>query len=154
MPLEPPILDSRTWEDLVREARERIPRYTPEWTNLNDSDPGITLVKLQAWLAETVLYELNRLPEAAYVKFLNLLHVEPEPARAARAELTFQLEPLKTPTDPLTVAIPKAAAVDVDDPDLATPVSFETDRSLVALNAAVGAVIVPRGPARARHAAG
>jgi hypothetical protein len=147
MPLEPPILDSRTWEDLVREARERIPRYTPEWTNLNDSDPGITLVKLQAWLAETVLYELNRLPEAAYVKFLNLLHVEPQPARAAQAELTFQLEPLKAPTDPLTVAIPKAAAVDVDDPDLATPVSFETDRSLVALNAAVGAVIVRRSGA-------
>lgn len=144
MPLEPPMLDSRTWEELVREARERIPRYTPEWTNLNDSDPGMTLVKLQAWLTETVLYELNRLPQAAYIKFLNLLHVEPRAARAARAELSFKLEPLKAPTDPLTVAIPKAAAVDVDDPDLATPVTFETDRSIVALNAAIGAVIAPR----------
>lgn len=144
MPLEPPALDSRSWEDLVLEARKRIPRYTPEWTNLNDSDPGMTLVKLQAWLAETVLYELNRLPEAAYVKFLNLLHVEPKPAQAARAELTFRLDPLKAPTDPLTVAIPRAAAVDVDDPDVATPVVFETDRSLMAINAAVGAVIAPR----------
>lgn len=144
MPLEPPILDSRTWEDLVREARERIPRYTPEWTNLNDSDPGMTLVKLQAWLAETVLFELNRLPQAAYVKFLNLLHVEPRPARAARTELTFQLEPLKLRTDPLTVPIPRAAAVDVDDPDIATTVTFETDRSLLAINAAIGAIVTPR----------
>jgi len=53
MPLEAPKLDSRSFEDLVKEARERIPRFTPEWTNLNDSDPGMTLVKLHAWLTET-----------------------------------------------------------------------------------------------------
>lgn len=144
MPLEAPRLDRRTFDDLVREARERIPRFTPEWTNLNDSDPGMTLVKLQAWLTDTILFELNRLPEAAYIQFLNLLHVEPRPARAARAELQFRLAKLKAPTDPLTVPIPKGAAVDVDDPDLASPVTFETERSLVALNAAPGAVIVPR----------
>lgn len=144
MPIAPPQLDSRTYDDLVREARERIPRFTPEWTNLNDSDPGMTLVQLQAWLTETVLFELNRLPDAAYVKFLNLLHVEPRPARAARTELAFRLRNLKAPTDPLTVAIPKGAAIDVDDPDLPTSVTFETDRALVALNAAVGAVIAPR----------
>ncbi|HEX8309333.1 MAG TPA: putative baseplate assembly protein [Allosphingosinicella sp.] len=144
MPLQPPRLDHRTFDDLVREARERIPRFTPEWTNLNDSDPGMTLVKLQAWLTDTILFELNRLPEKTYIEFLNLLHVEPRPARAARAELQFRLAKLKAPTDPLTVPIPKGAAVDVDDPDLASPVTFETERSIVALNAAPGAVIVPR----------
>ena len=144
MPLEAPRLDRRTFDDLVREARERIPRFTPEWTNLNDSDPGMTLVKLQAWLTDTILFELNRLPEAAYIQFLNLLHVEPRPARAARAELQFRLAKLKAPTDPLTVPIPRGAAVDVDDPDLVSPVTFETERSLVALNAAPGVVIVPR----------
>ncbi|HEX8127038.1 MAG TPA: putative baseplate assembly protein [Allosphingosinicella sp.] len=144
MPIQPPRLDSRTFDDLVREARDRIPRFTPEWTNLNDSDPGMTLVKLQAWLTDTILFELNRLPEKTYVEFLNLLHVEPRPARAARAELQFRLAKLKAPTDPLTVPIPKGAAVDVDDPDLASPVTFETERSIVALNAAPGAVIVPR----------
>jgi len=29
MPLTPPNLDSRRFDDLVAEARQRIPRYTP-----------------------------------------------------------------------------------------------------------------------------
>ena len=33
MPLEAPILDTRSFEDLVAEARRRIPRYAPQWTD-------------------------------------------------------------------------------------------------------------------------
>jgi hypothetical protein len=36
-------LDDRTFQDLVTECILRIPRYCPEWTNYNPSDPGITL---------------------------------------------------------------------------------------------------------------
>ena len=46
MPLTVPNLDDRNFEQLVAETRARIPVHTPEWTNLNDSDPGITLVQL------------------------------------------------------------------------------------------------------------
>jgi hypothetical protein len=147
MPLRPPDLDSRTFDDLVREARDRIPRFTPDWTNLNDSDPGMTLVKLQAWLAKTVLYQLNRVPELNYVKFLELLNVEPVPARAARAELTFRLKKLKAPGDPLVVIIPKGTQVAVDDPDVTDDVVFETDHSLRAYNATVAALIASTGDA-------
>jgi hypothetical protein len=143
MPLNAPNLDSRRFADLVAEARARIPRYAPEWTNLNDSDPGMTLVKLNAWLTETVLYELNRVPDLNYVKFLELLHVKPIPAQAARTELTFTLKKLSAATDPLRVLVPKGARVAVDDPDLEEEVLFETDRTLEAINAAIGAVIVP-----------
>lgn len=143
MPLTAPNLDSRRFDDLVAEARARIPRYAPEWTNLNDSDPGMTLVKLNAWLTETVLYELNRVPDLAYVKFLDLLHVKPIPAQAARTELTFTLKKLNAATDPLRVLVPKGAKVAVDDPDLEEEVLFETDRTLEAVNAAIGAVITP-----------
>jgi len=142
MPLQHPILDDRSFEELVREARDRIPRFTPEWTNLNDADPGMTLVKLQAWLAKTVLYQLNRVPELTYLKFLELLNVEPNPARSARCELTFTLKKLKAPGDPLVVIIPRGSQVAVDDPDLEGDVVFETDYSLRAYNAAVGAVMV------------
>ena len=76
MALPAPKLDSRTFDELVREARARIPRFTPEWTNLNDSDPGMTLVKLHAWLTETILFQLNGVPELHYVKFLDLLGIE------------------------------------------------------------------------------
>ncbi len=37
----------------------------PDWTDRNDSDPGISIVELSAWLAENDLYRLNSLPEAA-----------------------------------------------------------------------------------------
>jgi hypothetical protein len=140
MALPAPILDSRTFDDLVREARARIPRFTPEWTNLNDSDPGMTLVKLHAWLTETILYELNRVPELHYVKFLDLLGIAPTPARPARTELVVTLDKLGAPNDPLTVPVPLHTKVAVDDPDLPREVVFETDRTLVALNAHVGAV--------------
>jgi predicted phage baseplate assembly protein len=91
MPLEEflPRLDTRTFEELVREARLRIPRYTPEWTDFNESDPGITLVQLFAWLTEMTLYQMNRVPERNYIKFLQLLGMELRPAQPAIAHLTF-----------------------------------------------------------------
>ena len=37
----------------------------PGWTNLNESDPGITIVELLAWLGDADLFRLNDIPEAA-----------------------------------------------------------------------------------------
>ncbi len=144
MNLPAPVLDNRRFEDLVREARARIPRYTPLWTNFNDSDPGMTLVKLHAWMTETILYELNRVPELNYIKFLDLLGVTPRPPYPARTELTFALEKLDATTDPMVVTIPRQTKVAVDDPDLTQEVTFETDRTLTGVNAALGAVWVPK----------
>lgn len=143
MALPAPDLDTRKFQDLMDEAQERIPRYAPEWTNFNPSDPGMALVQLYAWLSETILYDLNRVPELNYIKFLNLLGVKPRPAQPARAEVTFTLEDLKAPTDDLVINIPLGTAISVDDPDLEEALTFETDRSLVALNAHVGTAIVP-----------
>ena len=133
MSLQAPNLDSRTFDQLVKEARDRIPRFTPEWTNLNDSDPGMTLIKLQAWLTETLLYEVNRVPELNYIKFLQLLNISPTPAKAAKTDLYFMPKKLDRSTDPLSFFIPKNAQVQADDPDLTTPVIFETDRTLKAI---------------------
>ncbi len=43
-------LDLREFQDIVDEARRLIPRYCPEWTDHNVSDPGITLIELFAWM--------------------------------------------------------------------------------------------------------
>ena len=40
MPIVPPLLDDRTWQDLRDEALARVPIYTPEWTDLRPGDPG------------------------------------------------------------------------------------------------------------------
>lgn len=143
MPLSLPNLDSRTFDDLVEEARQRIPRYTPEWTNFNDSDPGMTLVKLHAWMTETILFELNRVPELNYIAFLNLIGLSAEPARPARTQLGFTLDKLDKPQDPLSVYLPLGIKVAVNDPELTREVVFETDNAATAINAAIGAVIVP-----------
>ena len=44
MALPAPNLDDRTFQDIVDEAKRLIPRYTPEWTNHNLSDPGVALI--------------------------------------------------------------------------------------------------------------
>lgn len=148
MTLIPPKLDDRDFRSLVEEARARIPTFTPEWTNFNDSDPGMTLVQLHAWLTETLLYRVNKLPDLAYVNFLNLLGTRAEPARAATAELTFTFADLDGANDPLSLLVPKGAQVGVKDPDLPAPLTFETDATLRGINARVAAIIVPDGTAR------
>jgi hypothetical protein len=35
----------------------------PEWTNLNESDPGVTLIEAFAFLTENLLYRRNQIPE-------------------------------------------------------------------------------------------
>jgi hypothetical protein len=89
MSLPVPNLDDRRFADLVLEARDRIAKSCPEWSDLSVHDPGIALVEAFAHLTEVMLYRLNRLPTKAYVEFLNLLGVAPHPPAAAWADLTF-----------------------------------------------------------------
>ncbi len=126
MPLEAPQLDVRSFEDLLREARLRIPRYTPEWTDFNDSDPGITLVQLFAWLSEMMLFQMNKVPERNYVKFLQLLDMELRPARPARAYLTFTAEPGAARVDP----VPRGTVIAAVSPGGGQPLLFETEEGL------------------------
>jgi predicted phage baseplate assembly protein len=91
MPLAAPKLDDRLFQDLVDEAKKRIPHYTSKWTDHNVSDPGVTLIELFAWLTETTLYRLNRIPERHYVKFLEMLGITLQAPVPARAPVTFWL---------------------------------------------------------------
>lgn len=142
MPLEAPNLDDRDFQDIVAESRALIPRYAPEWTNHNDSDPGIALLQLQAWMTDIILYRLNRVPERNYIKFLQLLGIELQPRVPATTELTFTLG------DPTLdhVIIPKASQVAAAEPDEAgDPIIFETDEALIALGAELAAIQVYDG---------
>jgi predicted phage baseplate assembly protein len=91
MPLPAPELDDRKFQDIVDEAKRLIPRYCPEWTNHNVSDPGVALIELFAWMSEMVLFRVNQVPERLYVHFLNMVGVEPFPPSVARVDLTFWL---------------------------------------------------------------
>lgn len=142
MALEPPVIDDRTFEDLVAELRVRIPRYAPEWVwnDFNETDPGITFTQLYAWLFSTVLYRFNRVPRATHIKLLQLLGIEPRPAQPARTELRFTL----ARDDIQGVFVPAGTQVAVGDTEGEPPV-FETDETFYALGAALAAVVTDDG---------
>lgn len=93
-------LDDRTFKDLVDECILRIPRYCPEWTNYNPSDPGITLIELFAWLTDQMLLRFNQVPRRNYVAFLELLGVRLAPPTPAQTAVTFYLTRPQRSADP------------------------------------------------------
>jgi predicted phage baseplate assembly protein len=133
MPLPTPNLDDlRFQRDLVDEARRRIIRYCPEWTDYNLSDPGITLIELFAWMSEMLIYRLNRVPEKNYIKFMELLGVQLQPASSARAELTFYLSiPFPIGPEDTTVAVvPQGTQVATRITEEEPEIIFTTDEKL------------------------
>ena len=73
MSIPVPNLDDRDFSDLVAGARERIRQVAPEWTDLSVHDPGITIVEAFAYLTDTLMYRVNRVPDKLYAVYLNLL---------------------------------------------------------------------------------
>ena len=97
MPLRPPRLDDRGYDDLVAELVARIPAHTPEWTNPRPGDPGRTLIELFAWLGDALLYRANLIPERQRLAFLRLLGMPLRPARPSRGLVTVSLKDGETP---------------------------------------------------------
>ncbi|MBV9602505.1 MAG: putative baseplate assembly protein, partial [Chloroflexi bacterium] len=126
MPLVTPRLDDRRFQDIVDEAKSRIPRYCPEWTDHNVSDPGVALIELFAWMTDLLLYRVNQVPDRMYVKFLELIGVRLEPPRAARAPVTFYLSAAQ-PTD---VSIPEGTEVATIRTETSPAIVFTTEAEL------------------------
>jgi predicted phage baseplate assembly protein len=146
MPLPDIQLDDRTYETLVADALRRIPGYTPEWTDFNDSDPGVTLVQLFAWLEEMILYRLNKVPDKNFIEFLKLINIELNPPMPATGELTFHLSspgPTSPPgsppnTESLVVLVPQGTQISTTQPDADGAIIFETDQPI----SVVGATLI------------
>ena len=137
MPLPDIQLDDRRFEELVAEARRRIPVYTPEWTDHNDSDPGITLLQLFAWLEEMILWRLNRVPKKNFIKFLELIGIELNPPSPASAELSFKVAAKDLAK---AVLVPQGTRVTLADAGEGLPVIFETSDNLWAVGASLVAI--------------
>jgi len=101
MPIRPPNLDDRRFDDLVEELIARIPAHTPEWTDPRSGDPGRTLIDLFAWLGDTLLYRANLIPERQRLAFLRLLGVPMRPAIAAQGIVSLEIDNLKAINDPI-----------------------------------------------------
>ena len=131
-----PVIDDRRFDDIVEEIKTRIARYTPEWQPIwndhNDSDPGITLAQLVAWLSEMLIYRMGKVPELNYIKFLELIGIELQAAQPARVNVTFPVA--DTATVPY-VDVPPRAQVSATADDGGPPLIYETEKSARALTA-------------------
>src|SRR6201987_1805376 len=86
-----PNLDDRRFQNLVDDAKRLVQQRCPEWTDHNVSDPGVTLIETFAYMADQLLYRLNRVPDRNYIKFLELIGVRLFPPTAATTRVTFWL---------------------------------------------------------------
>lgn len=93
MSLPVPNLDDRRFDDLVKEARERLGAHLPELTQVSPGDPVHTITDLFAWFTETILYRANLIPERQRRAFLNLLQIPVRTARAASGIVCIDGEP-------------------------------------------------------------
>lgn len=116
MPILPPRLDDRSFDDLLEDLLARIPAHTPEWTHPRLGDPGRTLLELFAWLGDALLYRANLIPERQRLVFLKLLGQGLRPAQPATAVVGLGFAQ-PTELDGLTLA---AGAT------IKAPVPFET----------------------------
>ena len=126
MSLPTPPLDDRRFQDIVDEAKRLIPRYCPEWTDHNVSDPGIALVELFAWMSEMIIYRLNQVPDIHYTRFLQLLGIGAFPPLPASARIAFWLStPQQAP-----IHVPVGTEVGTQRTETQESIVFSTEDDL------------------------
>jgi hypothetical protein len=139
MPIPLANLDDRRWADLAEEGRAQITRYAPGWTDHNLHDPGITLIDLYAWLAESMAYRLNRVSARQKRKFVELLGFPPRGPVPASVFLSFS-PPSATP--PFTLP----AGAEFEGTGAAgEAIPFRTVRDLVVSDSVLSAIQVDDG---------
>ncbi|WP_284741591.1 putative baseplate assembly protein [Amycolatopsis sp. RTGN1] len=138
---EQPELVDATREAVRAAVRDRVPGYTPDWTNPDRQDAGVALVRLFGTQAEPVLARVNRLPEKILAEHLNTAGVRRRPATAAAALLEFTV----TPPDGASVLVP--AGFQAAASGAGGDIVYETDQDLYATPATLGVLAVQRGGA-------
>jgi predicted phage baseplate assembly protein len=144
MPLaaELPVIDNRTFTDIVAEAQTRIPRYTQEWTDFNPGDAGFALVELFAWMSELLIYRLGQVPLLNYIKFLQLIGIE---LTSARPSTTVILFPVQASYALAAVPVPARTQIAATVAGSAAPIVFETSSAITAVQAGLDAVLAYDG---------
>ncbi len=131
MRLEIPKIDGRRSRQVYEQARRLARIYCPEWEGLpgrayKEDDPGVVLLKLFSRLVETVIGQVNRIPEKHLLAFYDFIGIDHMPPAAARTPLTFTLS--EGSTDSLVPTRTKVASS--SDPS----VVFETTEALSVVN--------------------
>src|SRR5262245_24426119 len=135
--VQPELVDA-TREAVRAAVRDRIPGYTPDWTNPDRQDTGVALVRLFGTQTEPVLTRVNRLPEKILAEHLNTAGVRRRPATAAAALLEFTVNP----PDGASVLVPAGFQAFASGQD--AQIFYETDLDLYVTPATLGMIAVQR----------
>lgn len=84
-------LDDKSYQEIEADAVFQIPGKCPDWTNYNQSDPGIILLGLLAWLKEIQQYHISGLGGWKRQKFLKLLGISMQHALPAQGSVSVEL---------------------------------------------------------------
>lgn len=135
-----PSCDPRSFEDLVRDTEalaKAYSGYVPQ--PASSPDMGFALVRVFAKMAAAAVERLNRVPDRSFLAYLDMLGVEPAPARPAKVPLTFQL----VPTGSASPLIPAGTRVGAQPaPGDKEEVIFETSEDLATTRSALVAAVV------------
>ena len=123
-------LDDVDFDALLELARSRLPAEAKIWTDYNLHDPGITLIDLAAYVADTQIYSLARHRLDERVAMARLLGIKPRVAIPARGTL-YPSDPVEgrrrvvqgTRLSPIRASAPRLAVT--EDVDL-LPVTVES----------------------------
>ncbi len=132
MNIEVPLIDDRSFEDIVRDARALALRYcadtpwrVPEVTD--SGEPGMAMIHLFAHLMEIIITRLNRVPEKHLLAFLDMMGTRLLPATSSRVLLQFLTAEGTTGNG----FVPAATLVATEAAGGAEPLDFETCKDLV-----------------------
>ncbi|MGB1253901.1 MAG: putative baseplate assembly protein [Candidatus Promineifilaceae bacterium] len=140
MSLPAPVLDDRSFQDLVDQAKKRIPHYCESWTDHNVSDPGVTLIELFAYMTDQLLYRINQVPDLHYIRFMEMFGMNMAEPTPARAPITFWLSAaLET-----TVHVPLGTEVSTTQTESEPPIVFTIDETLKIEPPDLGAIMLER----------
>ena len=122
-----------------------IPNFSPEWTNRDPADFGMTLLELFAYMGDILNYYIDRAANEAFIttatqrqsvlQLANMLGYTPTDATASTVTLTFQ----NSTGSPVTLPAETQVATSLVANSTTSQVVFETDAA-VTIPAKVGNV--------------
>jgi hypothetical protein len=146
-------LDDKSFDDLTAEGHAFVPRVFPAWTDHNESDPGVTLMELFAFLVESLIYQADRVPGRTLVNLARLAGVVPLAGDSPQDVLARAAAKLSTPACAVTsedvVTLARRGLFEVKPP-LPTALPAGTEVGLLAVASSDAALATSAPPAAAR----
>jgi len=84
-------LDDKSFDHFFKEGRDKIPSLSPQWTDHNLSDPGITILELFSWLHEVSLYKASVVTDRHIQKLAQIYGFNKLPAQPSVVWLKFSI---------------------------------------------------------------